>query len=87
MESFSLAHQPDHPGSLTRTTHSALHNNVNNLVRCTIFGKIAEKTGDFRNGCLRFWQPAAPNLIPGLVQLPANGQNPIAHKSLARTAA
>jgi hypothetical protein len=50
-------------------------------------GKITVKTGDLRNGCLMFWQLSAPNLIPRLVRLPANGQKPFANNTLARMAA
>jgi hypothetical protein len=56
------------------------------LVQCTILG-IAENTGNLRKAWFTFWKLAAPNLIPGLVQLPANGRKLFVDSTLDKMAA
>ena len=85
MESFSQTGVNRREGRLPDVDSLIVHRTikVKNLVRCTILG-ISENTGNLRKGCLTFWKLGAPNLIPGLLQLPTGRQKPFVDSVLAR---
>jgi hypothetical protein len=64
--------------------YSAAHNEVKEYCATHKYIGLAPNTGGLRNGSLSFWKLAPPNLIPGLVRLPANSMKAVCEQHLSQ---
>src|SRR6266481_3237550 len=70
-----------------REPYSASHNKSQESCATHKYMELAANPGKLRKGSLIFWQLGAPNLIPGLVHHPTDGQKLRVNSILARKTA